>query len=1383
MRPRSGGETAASDRRRFAGTAALALASALALGAAPAPPAAAAAGGTTVVFGPQVYIRLVGKPFTVSERFTQAHPGPFTLHIDNGCLFDILPRVTSATVALNGASVLAPSDFGSKVATLDRPVTLLAHNQLDVQLRGEPLSCLTLKIVASQQTDTTPPTITATAAPAANGAGWNNANVTVTFQCADAGSGIATCPPAVTVSTEGAHQVVSGTAIDRAGNQATASVTLNLDKTAPAAAITSPAAGSFLATAGPAIAASFGDGLSGIDPASVHLTLDGADRTAQAQIGAGGLTLAASGLADGAHTVTVSLRDVAGNPAAAAAHFTTDTQAPSLTITAPGPLVNGNPTPTVAVAYGDTGSGIDLSSLHVLLGTADLTSGCTITGSSASCRPAALAAGSYEVLSYVRDRAGNLTTATLLFQLAFDVTPPALTITSPAGPLVIGNATPTLAIAYSDPSGIDLASPRLTLDGSAVAGCTVGAAATTCPSPALARGPHTLAAQVRDLRGNLATASLGFAATFPLDIAFTTPAPETVLTTPLVRIAGTVSPSARSVAVNGIPAVLAGGTFSLDALGLHDGVNNLVAVATDAFGNVGTATVWVVADTTPPQISIASPADGSTASDAAVTVSGLVNDLRIGTVGEAEVTVTVNGVAATVVNRSFLAAGVPLSAGANVLTATATDRAGNQASAIVHVSRQSPAGASIQKVGGDGQTAVISTPLPAPLQVKVTGAAGQPAANAQVVFRVVQGDGLLAGSDRVRVVRTDGTGTASIPFTLGDRAGAGVDRVRATAVGVTGEAVFSAISQTAPPAAVNVASGGGQRGAVGTELSQPLFAVVTDAGNNPIPGVPVTFRVVAGGGSFAGAPTAVAATDASGLATARLTLGGTPGLDDNIVQADFPGLAHEIAVFQASAFLPGDPAATAIVGAVLDNQGDPVPGVTLRLRNSPLTAATDAQGQFRLSGVPVGQVFLLVDASTTTRPGSWASLEFELFAVPGIDNTLPRPIYILPLDLAGGIFVDETHGGTLTIPGLPGFSLNVVPGSVTFPGGGRNGVVSVTAVHPDRIPMAPGAGMQPRLIVTIQPVGARFNPPARVSFPNVDSLPAGKVTELFSFDHDIGAFVSIGTGTVSEDGLMVQSDPGFGIVQAGWHCGTPPSANGSGGSLSVKLTPDPIKIQYGKTTDVTATGKPPRDGEYIDWKVTDSELDDTLDFQSQPSCGDADSCVDTLESKEAEIHEADRKSYKVCGKAKANVTFRCKTTGATVSDKVSIEQGCGGKSADECTNFCTSQPALGMCGTACDLIGASHPAFNPNIGHSCWRINVSGTWYCYWDVNVANGTGFQNLCCPNRCYGISFTVWGQGSGAYICTVIEQCASNPAFGGPDAQGDPGRSCQKPSGPGD
>jgi len=38
---------------------------------------------------------------------------------------------------------------------------------------------------------------------------------------------------------------------------------------------------------------------------------------------------------------------------------------------------------------------------------------------------------------------------------------------------------------------------------------------------------------------------------------------------------------------------------------------------------------------------------------------------------------------------------------------------------------------------------------------------------------------------------------------------------------------------------------------------------------------------------------------------------------------------------------------------------------------------------------------------------------------------------------------------------------------------------------------------------------------------------------MYSFDHDIGFIVAIGTGTVSDDGLQIRSDPGVGVLKAG----------------------------------------------------------------------------------------------------------------------------------------------------------------------------------------------------------------------------------------------------------
>jgi hypothetical protein len=371
--------------------------------------------------------------------------------------------------------------------------------------------------------------------------------------------------------------------------------------------------------------------------------------------------------------------------------------------------------------------------------------------------------------------------------------------------------------------------------------------------------------------------------------------------------------------------------------------------------------------------------------------------------------------------------------------------------------------------------------------------------------------------------------------------------VDATAVGFAGTAIFASTALPAAPGKINLDAGNNQTGVVSQPLPLPLVAVVTDIGHNRLANVPVTFSVIEGGGSFSGQPSLTVNTDSDGRALAVLTLGFQEGIDNNLVRATFPGNTGFPASFTASGRVAGDPAETKVSGVVLDNTNLPIPGVTLRIDGTALSTQSDEQGQFVIESAPVGKVHLVADGSTAQRPGTWPTLEYEVVTISGLNNTIGMPIYLLPLDLPNGLFVDETTGGTLTIPQVPGFSLEVEPGSATFPDGSRSGVVSVTVVHADKIPMTPNFGQQPRFIITIQPAGVLFDPPAPITIPNMDALAPGQVTELYSFDHDLGQFVSIGTGTVSEDGTTIRSDPGVGIIKGGWHCGGFPAVTGSAG--------------------------------------------------------------------------------------------------------------------------------------------------------------------------------------------------------------------------------------------
>ena len=234
-------------------------------------------------------------------------------------------------------------------------------------------------------------------------------------------------------------------------------------------------------------------------------------------------------------------------------------------------------------------------------------------------------------------------------------------------------------------------------------------AAFTSGTAVSAPGAHQLAVTAVDAAGTAATpVAVGFTIkTSPPVFGPLTPAPGTITAATQVTVTGTVD-SAVAVTVAGLTATLTGGaggqSFSAGPVPLVEGANSLALSARDAAGNVGTATLSLVRDTTPPQVAISSPAAGAVVGTQAVDVVGSVSDLHLASV-------TVNGTAASVTGGLFRAAQVPLAEGANTVAALAVDQAGNQAQAAVAVVRDtqpptlqitSPAGGTV--VPGDSIT-------------------------------------------------------------------------------------------------------------------------------------------------------------------------------------------------------------------------------------------------------------------------------------------------------------------------------------------------------------------------------------------------------------------------------------------------------------------------------------------------------------------------------------------------------------------------------------------------------------------------------------------------------------------------------------------------------
>ena len=194
------------------------------------------------VYGPRVFLRSTGAPFAEADTIVAAIPGSYLLKIYNAGLTNTeYEHVSSSVIKLNGVEILSTKELNQQVDYIEKTVTLQQLNDILVEVRGKPGGALVINIAGI---DNGLPTINTNVVPQANVNNWHRVDATVTFDCSDSVSGIASCTAPVTVTAEGAGQVITGTAVDIAGNTANASVEINLDKTPPFVNITNPVANS-----------------------------------------------------------------------------------------------------------------------------------------------------------------------------------------------------------------------------------------------------------------------------------------------------------------------------------------------------------------------------------------------------------------------------------------------------------------------------------------------------------------------------------------------------------------------------------------------------------------------------------------------------------------------------------------------------------------------------------------------------------------------------------------------------------------------------------------------------------------------------------------------------------------------------------------------------------------------------------------------------------------------------------------------------------------------------------------------------------------------------------------------------------------------------------
>ena len=249
-----------------------------------------------------------------------------------------------------------------------------------------------------------------------------------------------TAPSKSSYTLSGHYYPVTVKATDDAGNtttktdsDATLGGSLKLqvkEKVAPVIAITAPTAGSNIINNKPAITFKVTDDDSGVNPATIGVTIDSGSKvtgdaiTKRAVTGGYECTYTpTSALADGSHTVRVDASDYDGNAAAQkSVTFKIDTVPPTLSITSPANgLVTNQAACTVAGKTNDATSSPVTVTVKLNSGAAEAV---TVGSDGSFSKAITLAAGSNTITIVATDYAGKTTTVTRTVKL--DTTPPTI---------------------------------------------------------------------------------------------------------------------------------------------------------------------------------------------------------------------------------------------------------------------------------------------------------------------------------------------------------------------------------------------------------------------------------------------------------------------------------------------------------------------------------------------------------------------------------------------------------------------------------------------------------------------------------------------------------------------------------------------------------------------------------------------------------------------------------------------------------------------------------------------------------------------------------------------------------------------------------------------
>ena len=407
-------------------------------------------------------------------------------------------------------------------------------------------------------------------------------------------------------------------------------------------------------------------------------------------------------LSDGAHTISASETDTAGNTGSASIAFTLDTTAPAAPSTPDliaasdsGTSSTDNVTKVSLPSFsgsGENGATVTLLDGATAIGTATVSGGAwSITASTA------LIEGANSITAKQTDVAGNISIASSSLSVTLDTTAPAVTaaLTSDTGASSSDSVT---KIATLHGTGDANAVVTLTEGVTPVGTTTADGTGAWSFTPVLSDGAHTISASETDTAGNTGTVSIAFTLDTTAPAAPSAPdllalsdsgasSTDNITNVSLPSFSGTGENGATVTLLDGSTTIgtgtVSGSIWSITAsTALSEGANSITAKQTDVAGNISIASspLNVTLDTTAP--AAPSKPDLLTLSDSGASSTDNITNVSLpifSGIGENGATVTLLDGATTIGTGTVsggtwsITASTALSEGANSITAKQTD--------------------------------------------------------------------------------------------------------------------------------------------------------------------------------------------------------------------------------------------------------------------------------------------------------------------------------------------------------------------------------------------------------------------------------------------------------------------------------------------------------------------------------------------------------------------------------------------------------------------------------------------------------------------------------------------------------------------------------------